>query len=72
MQIGDQMGPVEVRNSMGEKGIQLLNTPSLGYMGVTLNVGNVHGIDQKPGTVDTPSAAMCASGRRSNSRWTAS
>ncbi|MCX4724722.1 ABC transporter substrate-binding protein [Streptomyces sp. NPDC090052] len=54
VQIGDQMGPVEVRNSMGEKGIQLLNTPSLGYMGVTLNVGNVHGIDQKPGTVDTP------------------
>lgn len=56
VQIGDQMGPVEVRGSMGEKGVQLLNTPSLGYMALTLNVGNAHGIDQKPGKVDTPFA----------------
>ncbi|MFE9249771.1 ABC transporter substrate-binding protein [Streptomyces sp. NPDC007088] len=54
VQIGDQMGPVEVRGSLGEKGITLLNTPSLGYMALTLNVGNVHGIDKKPGRVDSP------------------
>ncbi|MFD7533397.1 ABC transporter substrate-binding protein [Streptomyces sp. NPDC059849] len=54
VQIGDQMGPVEVRNSMGEKDLQLLNTPSLGYMALTLNVGNSHGIDKAPGPVDTP------------------
>ncbi|MFF1926328.1 ABC transporter substrate-binding protein [Streptomyces sp. NPDC058221] len=54
VQIGDQMGPVEVRNSMGEKDLQLLNTPSLGYMALTLNVGNSHGIDKKPSPVDNP------------------
>ncbi|MFG2438187.1 ABC transporter substrate-binding protein [Streptomyces sp. NPDC048508] len=56
VQIGDQMGPVEVRSGMGDKTLQLLNTPSLGYMAVTLNVGNAHGIDQKPGRVSTPFA----------------
>ncbi|MFG2669469.1 ABC transporter substrate-binding protein [Streptomyces sp. NPDC048445] len=54
VQIGDQMGPVEVRNSMGEKGLQLLNTPSLGYMALTLNVANSHGIDKDPSPVDSP------------------
>ncbi|MFJ4699419.1 MULTISPECIES: ABC transporter substrate-binding protein [unclassified Streptomyces] len=54
VQVGDQMGPVEVRSSLGEKGVQLLNTPSLGYMAMTLNVGNTHGISGKPGTVNSP------------------
>ncbi|MGY0021739.1 ABC transporter substrate-binding protein [Streptomyces sp. YJ-C3] len=54
VQIGDQMGPVEVRSGMGDKDLQLLNTPSLGYMAITLNVGNSDGINHKPGRVDTP------------------
>ncbi|MEV3858880.1 ABC transporter substrate-binding protein [Streptomyces sp. NPDC050095] len=54
VQIGDQMGPVEVRSAMGDKDLQLLNTPSLGYMAITLNVGNTDGIDQPPGRLDTP------------------
>ncbi|MZD05263.1 ABC transporter substrate-binding protein [Streptomyces sp. SID5785] len=56
VQIGDQMGPVEVRSALGDKDLQVLNTPSLGYMAITINVGNDNGIDGKPGKVDTPFA----------------
>ncbi|MER7172178.1 ABC transporter substrate-binding protein [Streptomyces mesophilus] len=56
VQLGDQMGPVEVKSAMGDKDLQLLNTPSLGYMALTLNVGNSDGIDKPPGKVDTPFA----------------
>ncbi|WP_405719004.1 ABC transporter substrate-binding protein [Streptomyces sp. NBC_00046] len=72
VQIGDQMGPVEVRNSLSEKDLQLLNTPSLGYMALTLNVGNAKGIDKDPGPVDTPFGRDVRVRRRSTCRWTAS
>ncbi|MFJ6748989.1 ABC transporter substrate-binding protein [Streptomyces sp. NPDC091266] len=53
VQIGDQMGPVEVRSSLTEPQLQLFNSPSLGYQGLGFNIGNVHGTGKKPGKLHT-------------------
>ncbi|MFJ4841237.1 ABC transporter substrate-binding protein [Streptomyces sp. NPDC088746] len=56
LQIGDQMAPVDVQSALTEPKLQLFNSPSLGYQGIGLNVGNVKGLGQKPGKIDTPIA----------------
>ncbi|MFG2592988.1 ABC transporter substrate-binding protein [Streptomyces sp. NPDC048438] len=56
LQVGDQMAPVDVRSALTEPKLQLFNSPSLGYQGIGLNVGNVKGLGQKPGKIDTPIA----------------
>ncbi|MEV7084791.1 ABC transporter substrate-binding protein [Streptomyces sp. NPDC093085] len=56
VQIGDQMPPVDVRGALTEPKLQIFNSPSLGYQGIGLNVGNVHGTGEKPGRIDTPVA----------------
>ncbi|MGW1655569.1 hypothetical protein [Streptomyces atratus] len=50
------MGPVDAESALTEPGLQLFNSPSLGYQGIGLNVGNVKGLGQKPGKLDTPIA----------------
>ncbi|MFF1926023.1 ABC transporter substrate-binding protein [Streptomyces sp. NPDC058221] len=56
LQVGDQMAPVDVQSALTEPGLQLFNSPSLGYQGIGLNVGNVNGLGKKPGRLDTPIA----------------
>ncbi|WP_329125205.1 ABC transporter substrate-binding protein [Streptomyces sp. NBC_01465] len=56
IQVGDQMAPVDVRSSLTESKLQLFNSPSLGYQGIGLNVGNVNGTGEKPGKIDSPLA----------------
>ncbi|MEV8564822.1 ABC transporter substrate-binding protein [Streptomyces sp. NPDC051322] len=56
VQVGDQMAPVDVRSALTEPKLQLFNSPSLGYQGIGLNVGNVKGLGEKPGKLDTPIA----------------
>lgn len=56
VQIGDQMAPVDVQSALAESRLQLFNSPSLGYQGIGLNVGNVKGLGQKPGKLSTPIA----------------
>ncbi|WP_405666477.1 ABC transporter substrate-binding protein [Streptomyces sp. NBC_01166] len=56
LQVGDQMAPVDVQSALTEPKLQLFNSPSLGYQGIGLNVGNVKGLGQKPGKIDTPIA----------------
>ncbi len=56
LQVGDQMGPIDVRSALTEPKLQLFNSPSLGYQGIGLNVGNVNGLGKKPGKLDTPIA----------------
>jgi len=56
IQVGDQMAPVDVKSALTESKLQLFNSPSLGYQGIGLNVGNVKGLGQKPGKLDTPLA----------------
>lgn len=54
LQIGDQMAPVDVKSALTDKKLQLFNSPSLGYQGIGINVGNVGGLGAKPGRIDTP------------------
>ncbi|WP_307804724.1 ABC transporter substrate-binding protein [Streptomyces sp. VRA16 Mangrove soil] len=56
VQVGDQMVPVDVKSALTDNKLQLFNSPSLGYQGIGLNVGNVKGLGQKPGRIDTPLA----------------
>ncbi|MFC9424355.1 ABC transporter substrate-binding protein [Streptomyces sp. NPDC056987] len=56
IQVGDQMAPVDVRGALTEPKLQVFNSPSLGYQGIGLNVGNVKGLGEKPGPIDTPLA----------------
>lgn len=71
IQVGDQMAPVDVKSALTEPKLQLFNSPSLGYQGIGLNVGNVKGLGEKPGKLDTPSPATCACGRPSSCPSTA-
>lgn len=54
IQVGDQMAPVDVESALTESQLQLLNSPSLGYQGLAINIGNVKGLGQQPGKLDTP------------------
>ena len=56
VQVIDTVSPQDVDALEREDGISLLQTASLGYQGVTFNVGNVDGIGKPPGKVDTPLA----------------
>ncbi|MDI3421642.1 ABC transporter substrate-binding protein [Streptomyces luteolus] len=54
VQIGDQMTPVEVTSVLTDPKLRLFNSPSLGYQGIGINVGNTRGLGEKPGKIDTP------------------
>ncbi|WP_077965524.1 ABC transporter substrate-binding protein [Streptomyces tsukubensis] len=54
VQAGDQMAPVDVQSALTEPKLQLFNSPSLGYQGIGINIGNTKGLGRKPGRVDTP------------------
>ncbi|MFE3519289.1 ABC transporter substrate-binding protein [Streptomyces sp. NPDC059166] len=56
LQVGDQMAPVDVQSALTEPKLQLFNSPSLGYQGIGVNVGNVKGLGQPPGKIDSPLA----------------
>ncbi|MEU5103354.1 ABC transporter substrate-binding protein [Streptomyces sp. NPDC021354] len=56
IQVGDQMDPVQVGRALTEPGLQLFHSPSLGYYGLTLNIGNTKGAGAPPGRIDTPIA----------------
>ncbi|MER7792361.1 ABC transporter substrate-binding protein [Streptomyces sp. NPDC097640] len=56
IQVGDQMDPVQVGRALTEPGLQLFHSPSLGYYGLTLNIGNTKGAGEPPGRIDTPIA----------------
>jgi peptide/nickel transport system substrate-binding protein len=57
IQVGDQMTPVDVRSALTEPKLQLFNSPSLGYQGIGINIGNVKGVGEPPGHVSTPLAS---------------
>lgn len=56
VQVIDTVSPQDVDALQREGGIGLLQTASLGYQGVTFNVGNTDGIGKPPGKIDTPIA----------------
>ena len=57
IQIADSISTQDVDALTQEKGIGLLQTSSLGYQAMTVNVGNVKGVGEEPGRIDTPLAS---------------
>lgn len=60
VQAADTISPQDVDALLQEEGIGVLQTSSLGYQGLTLNLGNVNGTGEEPGTIDTPLAQNAA------------
>ncbi len=55
-QVADTLSTQDVPGLRDTEGITVLETDSLGYQGVTFNVGNVDGLGTPPGDVGTPVA----------------
>jgi peptide/nickel transport system substrate-binding protein len=55
-QVADQLSTQDVPSLRNAKGIQVLDSNSLGYQGITFNVGNTSGLGKAPGHVGTPVA----------------
>ena len=56
VQVIDSVSPTTIDTLRREQGIGLLQTGSLGYQGITFNVGNADGVGEPPGEVDSPMA----------------
>jgi peptide/nickel transport system substrate-binding protein len=56
VQVIDTVSPQDVDSLQRQPGIGLLQIGSLGYQGITFNVGNTKGTGKPPGTIDTPVA----------------
>ncbi|RLV50093.1 ABC transporter substrate-binding protein [Nocardioides mangrovicus] len=56
VQVIDTVSAQDVDALRREPGIGLLQVGSLGYQGVTFNVGNTRGLGKPPGKIDTPEA----------------
>ncbi|ASO21234.1 peptide/nickel transport system substrate-binding protein [Actinoalloteichus hoggarensis] len=54
VQVIDRVSTTEVDALDQEDGIEVLQIASLGYQGVTFNVGNVAGVGAETGEIDTP------------------
>lgn len=48
-QISDQTAPLEVQSALTDDTLQLFNSPTLGYQGLTVNIGNSRGLGKPPG-----------------------
>jgi peptide/nickel transport system substrate-binding protein len=56
IQVADTISPQDVDALAAEDDLRVLQSPSLGYRGVTINVGNVDGVGEPVGKIDTPIA----------------
>lgn len=56
VQVIDSVSPTSIEPLSREPGIGLLQVASLGYQGITFNVGNTDGVGEPPGEVDSPLA----------------
>jgi len=55
-QVADTLGTDDVQSVKSDTNLQVLESPSLGYQGVTFNVGNVAGVGKAPGKINQPYA----------------
>jgi peptide/nickel transport system substrate-binding protein len=58
--VADSISPQDVDALLQEDGIGVLQVGSLGYQGLTVNLGNVDGVGKPAGTIDTPLAQQAA------------
>jgi peptide/nickel transport system substrate-binding protein len=56
VQVADTVGTDDVSTIQSDDKLSLLQTPSLGYQGITFNVGNTAGVGEPPGSIDEPYA----------------
>lgn len=54
VQVADTISTQDVDELMNEEGIGILQVGSLGYQGITVNVGNTDGVGAAPGVIGTP------------------
>jgi peptide/nickel transport system substrate-binding protein len=57
VQVADRISPQDVDALALEEGIGVLQIGSLGYQGVTFNIGNVNGTGEPPAPIDRPIAS---------------
>ena len=57
VQVADRISPQDIDALQQERGIGVLQIGSLGYQGVTFNIGNTDGVGEPPGQIDTPIAS---------------
>lgn len=60
VQVADTISPQDVDALMQEDGVGVLQVGSLGYQGLTINVGNTEGVGEPVGDIDTPLAQEAA------------
>lgn len=56
VQVADTVGTDDVSSIKSDSSLQLLESPSLGYQGITFNVGNVNGVGKPPVSINAPYA----------------
>ncbi|WP_245993357.1 ABC transporter substrate-binding protein [Xylanimonas allomyrinae] len=56
VQVADSLSPQDVGNLEAADNVGLLKVGSLGYQGLTINMGNTDGLGAPPGVIDTPLA----------------
>ncbi len=54
VQVADTISPQDVDALLKEDGVGVLQTGSLGYQALTVNMGNTDGVGKPPGAIDTP------------------
>jgi peptide/nickel transport system substrate-binding protein len=54
VQIGDQMTATDVARIQSDSSLSLYHSPSIGYFGITVNVGNASGLGKPPAPVNNP------------------
>src|SRR5690625_5313280 len=54
--VGESMATTDAEALEAEDDVSLIATPSIGYQGLTINVGNVDGVDNEFGESDGPMA----------------
>ena len=55
-QVADTLGTDDVPSLKADSSVTVLESPSLGYQGVTFNVGNTDGVGKAPGKINAPYA----------------
>jgi peptide/nickel transport system substrate-binding protein len=56
VQVADTISPQDIDALLKEDGVGVLQVGSLGYQGLTVNVGNTEGVGEPTGSIDTPLA----------------
>ena len=66
----DRIASTDLPAIQRDRSLRVLKATSIGYQGISINIGNKNGIGKPFENVGTPLASTRASGRRSSSRST--